>query len=67
MSKMQNTIMKLNAERRIHDIKSQIVNTSWDIPLIKNEKIKALKLQKLDELKRELEQLKRMEGKKNEL
>ena len=53
--------MKLNVERRISDIKSQIINTSWDIPFIKNEKIKALKLQKLDELKSELQQLKRME------
>ena len=59
MSKMQTTV--INVERRIRDLKSQIINTSWDIPLIKNEKIKTLKLQKLDELKTELDQLKRME------
>ena len=59
MSKMQATV--INVERRIRDIKSQIINTSWDIPSIQNEKTNALKLQKLEELKRELEQLKRME------
>lgn len=33
--------------------------TSWDLPLIKNDKIKLLKEQKLDELTRELNQMKK--------
>lgn len=44
-------------ERRINDLRKQIMLTSWDIPLIQNEETKTLKLQKLDSLKRELNEL----------
>ena len=44
--------------QRMNEIKRQIMLTSWDIPLMKNERVKTLKLQKLDELKRELSQMK---------
>ena len=49
---------------RINELKRQISTTMWDLSFIQNEKTKMLKLQKLEELKRELNQL---GGKQNEL
>ena len=43
---------------RMNEIKRQILTTSWDLPLIKNDKIKAMKQQKLDELIKELNNIK---------
>ena len=52
-------VIQMNSEKRIYDLKSQIMTTSWDLPLIKNEKIKQFKLQKLEQLKYELNALTR--------